>query len=114
MSPVDWILNGLRPLRSRRWGADCPGGTPVPEETRCAAVDCDSVPLTTLAEGERGRVTCLQEPGSRPTGKLAAMGVLPGAELVLLQRYPAFVFRIGHSDFAVDTELAGRVRVRRE
>ena len=114
MSPVDWILNGLRPQRSRRWGAECPGGTPVPERERCAAVDCDSVPLTALMEGERGRVTCLQEPGSAPTGKLAAMGVLPGAELLLLQRYPAFVFRIGYADFAVDTELAGRIRLRRE
>jgi hypothetical protein len=42
------------------------------------------------------------------------MGVPPGVELVLLQRMPAFVFRMGHAEFAVDAELAGHVRVRRE
>lgn len=113
MRPVDWILTNLGGLRSRRWGAECPGGVPIPTEERCAAVDCDSVRLTTLAEGERGRVTCLEEPGSRSTGKLAALGVLPGAEVVLVQRYPAFVFRIGYAEFAVDAELARRIRVRR-
>jgi DtxR family Mn-dependent transcriptional regulator len=85
----------------------------VPAAARCAAFDCDSVRLTALAEGERGRVTCLEEPGSRPTAKLAALGVLPGAELTVLQRFPAFVFRIGYSELAVDAELAGRIRVRR-
>ncbi len=114
MSPFIWLLNSLGALRGRGdpcWGAECPNGTPVPTPERCTAVDCDSVRLTTLAEGERGRVTCLEEPASGPSATLAAMGVLPGTELVLLQRYPAFVFRIGYSELALDAELAGRVRV---
>jgi DtxR family Mn-dependent transcriptional regulator len=41
-----------------------------------------------------------------------ALGVLPGAELTLVQRYPAFVVRIGHAEFALDAELAGRIQVR--
>jgi len=81
---------------------------------RCAGVDCDSVCLTALAEGERGRVTCLYDPGGSPARKLAAIGVLPGVEVVLVQRSPAFVFRMGHAEFAVDAELAAHVRVRRE
>jgi ferrous iron transport protein A len=95
------------------WGEDCPGGTPVPATGRCAAVDCDSVRLLSLAEGERGRVTCLEDPGSRGAAKLAALGVLPGIELVLVQRSPAFVFRIGYAELAVDEALAGLIRVRR-
>src|SRR5581483_2416419 len=46
-------------------------------------------------------------------GRLVAMGILPGAELELLQRFPAFVFRIGCAEFAVDAALAERIRVRR-
>lgn len=113
MSPVDWIRNGLGALRARRWGAECPDGTPVPSVERCAALDCDSVRLTALREGECGTVTCLEDPGSRATGRLAALGVLPGAAVVLLLRTPAFVLRMGHAELALDEALAGRIRVRR-
>ncbi|GEM_PF-758774 len=71
------------------------------------------VSLRALREGERGRVADLAEPGSPVTGRLVAMGILPGAELELLQRFPAFVFRIGCAEFAVDAALAERIRVRR-
>lgn len=113
MSLPEWIRAGLRALGVRGWGAGCPDGRPVPEEDRCAALDCDSIRLTALTVGESGTVSCLEDPGSGPTAKLAAMGVLPGVRLVLVQRYPAFVFRIGHSELAVDGGLAGRIRVRR-
>jgi len=96
------------------WGVVCPGGTPVPTAERCAGVDCDSVRLSALREGEAAWVTCLEDPGGPAARKLAALGVLPGVALVLVQRSPAFVFRIGHSEFAVDAELAGHVRVRRD
>ncbi|HXF96499.1 MAG TPA: FeoA family protein [Gemmatimonadales bacterium] len=71
----------------------------------------DSLPLTALAEGRRGRVVALEAPASPEALKLAALGVLPGADLVLLQRFPAFVFRIGHAEFAVDEALARLVYV---
>jgi DtxR family transcriptional regulator, Mn-dependent transcriptional regulator len=108
------LRKGLRGLRWRPWGDGCPGGTPVPEAHRCAAVDCDSVCLTTLGVGDHATVTCLEEPASAPSRKLAAMGVLPGMPLELVQRYPGFVFRIGHAEIAVDDVLARRVRVRRD
>jgi Fe2+ transport system protein FeoA len=98
----------------RRWDADCPAGVAVPVAERCAAVDCASVPLTTLREGEWGRVTCLEDPGSAEARKLAGLGILPGSHLVLLQRSPAFVLRTGHTEFALDAALASRIRVRRE
>ncbi|MBX6366274.1 MAG: ferrous iron transport protein A, partial [Gemmatimonadetes bacterium] len=34
--------------------------------------------------------------------------------LRLLQRYPAFVIRVGRAELALDGELAGRIRVRVE
>lgn len=115
MTPVEWLLRGLAPLvRRRRWGADCPVGAPVPVVDRCAAVDCDSVPLTALAEGEGARVTCLEEPGSQQARTLAALGILPGADLTLIQRAPVYVFRMAQTELALDAGLASRVRVRRE
>jgi Fe2+ transport system protein FeoA len=73
----------------------------------------DDVPLTLLGEGVRARVVRLDEPGSQATAHLVALGVLPGVELTLLQRYPAFVMRIGHTEFAVDDQLARRIHVGR-
>lgn len=108
MTPVAW----LRKLASG-WAQDCPAGLPVPTAERCAAVDCDSVPLTALAEGEHACITCLQQPGGVGAAKLSALGVLPGVELELIQRFPAYVLRIGYADIAVDDALAGCVRVRR-
>ncbi len=100
----------------RPWGArsgaptDCPDGIPVHEGGRCD--DCDSTPLTDLAAGEEGTVSCLEAEGSA-VAKLAALGILPGARLRLVQRYPAFVFRIGFGEVAIDRTLAATVRVRR-
>lgn len=89
-------------------------GTPVPSAERCGAIDCDSVRLTALPEGQAARVTCLEDPGGPAARTLAAIGVLPGVAVVLVQRSPAFVFRVGHAEFAVDAELAAHIRVRRE
>lgn len=103
---------GLR--RGRAWGESYPCGEPIPEPHRCAALNCDSVKLTSLPAGQRGSVTCLDDPGGGAAAKLAALGVLPGVTIELVRTYPAFVFRIDYSVFAVDTELAGLVRVRVE
>lgn len=112
MSAEGRIRRGLAGFGLRRWGQTCPQGRPVPEDSQCA--DCNAVPLTALAANEGGVVTCLQQPESRASMKLAAMGVLPGTAVTLVQRYPAYVFRIGYSEFAVDAELASRIQVRRE
>ncbi|MBI4408177.1 MAG: ferrous iron transport protein A [Gemmatimonadetes bacterium] len=112
MTPTDVLRAGWRALRRGRWGEDCPAGAPVPEAERCAALDCDSVRLTTLELRRPAIVTCLEEPGSAVSARLAAMGVLPGVRLTLVQRSPAYVFRIGYGEFAVDAELAKRIRVR--
>jgi DtxR family Mn-dependent transcriptional regulator len=97
-----------------KWAGDCPAGLPVPTPDRCDAVDCESVPVTALAEGTRARITCLQQPASAAAAKLSALGVLPGVEVEMIQRFPAFVFRIGHADVAVDEELAGLIRATKE
>lgn len=107
MKMLEWLGLG------RVWSSSCPAGAPVPTADMCAALDCDSVCLTELVTGERGSVSCLQDPASGAACKLAAMGVLPGAELRMVQRYPAFVFQIGHAEFAVDEEMARHVRVYR-
>ena len=91
----------------------CLEGKRVPHSPTCDP-DCDAVALGELQVGERGTISCLDDPGGIHARKLAAMGILPGTAVELTQRSPVFVLRIGYSDFALDRDLAQRVRVRRE
>jgi DtxR family Mn-dependent transcriptional regulator len=45
--------------------------------------------------------------------RLAALGVVPGSELRLHQRAPAFVIEVGETTIALDPEIAGEVYVKR-
>jgi len=83
----------------------------VPEANDCEG--CDAVCLTVLAPGQHGSVTCLQQPGGTAAAKLSALGLLPGAEVEVVQRFPAFVLRLGYAEIAMDETLAAMVRVRR-
>lgn len=46
--------------------------------------------------------------------KLMAFGIMPGATLKLLQRFPSYVIALGYSQLALDTETARMIRVRPE
>lgn len=60
----------------------------------------------------RGRVACLRTGNSQRLEKLLTLGILPGVEVEMLQRFPSFVFRIGHSQMAVDREMAEGIQIR--
>ena len=69
------------------------------------------VPLTRLAEGKSAVVTALLRVEDGAAAHLVAVGVLPGAEIRLVQRYPSYIVEIGRTEFAVDEELAARIMV---
>lgn len=41
--------------------------------------------------------------------KLAVFGVLPGVELEVLQVRPTYVLRIGHTELALDKDIANNI-----
>lgn len=110
MALVDRLRDTLR--RPGRWKESCEAGAPVPVPGGCQGVDCHSVRLTSLRPGDRGSVSCLEEPWTAGAAKLAGLGVLPGVRLRLVQRYPAYVLQLGRTEIAMDEGLAGQVRVR--
>lgn len=93
------------------WVRACPAGPPLLED-RSACLECDTVKLTSLPEGTSCTVSCLESLAPGHAARLAAMGVLPGTRLRLIQRYPAFVFRIGYAEFAVDEALGSKIGVK--
>lgn len=110
MSMLDGVVRGLRRLSGNADWSDRAVERPSARH-RCEVGCCPSHPVTTLAEGGIGVISCLTDPEHPGTGRLASMGLLPGVPVRLVQRYPAFVLRIGYAEIALDTELAGLVRV---
>jgi DtxR family transcriptional regulator, Mn-dependent transcriptional regulator len=95
---------------------ECPHGKPIPIGPCCkrTALEVKSVvlPLCELSSGDRGRVAYLRTGDSQRLQKLLTLGILPGVEVEMIQRFPSFVFRIGHSQMAVDREMAEGIQVR--
>ena len=97
--------------------APCPHGKPIPagdccEEARKSG-DLGVVPLTELKSGEEGDIAYIQTEDSKKMQKLMAMGVLPGNRISLLQAFPSYIFRVGYSEFAIDSAMAREIFVRR-
>ncbi len=51
--------------------------------------------------------------GKRCVAQLTSLGIFPGEEIVLLQRSPAYVIRVGGTTLALDENMASCIRVRR-
>ena len=114
MATSEWLRRWMMSrVPTRGWGDDCPAGLPVPGEQGCPDADCDSIALTTLDPGQRAWITCLMRPGDAAAVKLSALGILPGREVEVIQRFPAFVLAMGYAEIAIDETLARTIRVRR-
>ena len=97
--------------------ATCPHGKRIPpgdccEEARKSG-DLGVVPLTELKPGEEGAIAYILTEDNKKMQKLMAMGVLPGNSIVLMQSFPSYIFRVGYSEFAIDTAMAREIFVRR-
>ena len=95
----------------------CPHGKPIPAGECCEAAresgDLGVVPLTELKSGQEGEIAYLQSGDDAKMRKLMALGVLPGNRINLLQTFPSYIFRVGFSEFAIDTAMAREIFVRR-
>lgn len=72
------------------------------------------IPLTRLKTGTRAVVLAFSETSPHDRNKLMALGVMPGASIHLLQRFPSYVVAIGYTQLALDKETAAMIYVRPE
>ena len=95
----------------------CPHGKPIPPGECCDEAkkkgDLGVVPLTELKSGEEGEIAYIQTEDDKKMQKLMSMGVLPGNRIVLTQAFPSYIFRVGFSEFAIDSAMAREIFVRR-
>ncbi|NIM06823.1 MAG: transcriptional regulator, partial [Armatimonadetes bacterium] len=88
----------------------CPHGRPIPPGACCEEKRDTSIrvvaPLSELEEGASGTVAYIHTAERGQVERLLALGVLPGQPIVLMQRFPSYLFRVGQTEVAVDEELA--------
>ena len=70
------------------------------------------IALSSLASGAKGNIAYLQTKNKAQMQKLLSIGAIPGVHITLMQKFPSYVFKIGHSQFAVDKEMAQSIFVR--
>ena len=95
----------------------CPHGNPIPPGDCCIEARQQGEPgivaLTELRSGESGEIAYLAASDDKKMQKLMSMGVLPGSQVILMQKFPSYIFKVGHSQFAVDDTLAREIHIRR-
>jgi Fe2+ transport system protein FeoA len=72
--------------------------------------------VTTVEElkpGERARVLCLGTGGPQRHNSMAVFGVVPGAEITLVQHHPSPVIQVEETELALDPAIAREVLVER-
>lgn len=94
----------------------CPHGKAIPPGECCKDIKRLPkkllTPLTELELNKKVKIAYLQTKDRDTLQKIIAMGALPNSEVILIQKFPSYVFKIGRSQFAVDKELASCVYVR--
>ncbi|MEA3361838.1 MAG: metal-dependent transcriptional regulator [Thermodesulfobacteriota bacterium] len=95
----------------------CPHGNPIPPGECCIEARQQGQPgivaLTELRSGESGEIAYLAASDDKKMQKLMSMGVLPGSQVTLKQKFPSYIFKVGNSQFAVDDTLAREIHIRR-
>jgi len=95
----------------------CPHSKPIPPGKCCREKINKKLlkllaPLSDLEVKDKGKIAYLQAKDRSQMQKLINIGAMPGVSIVLLQKFPSYVFQIGQSQFAIDKELASSICVR--
>ena len=93
----------------------CPHGKAIPSGKCCKAKKKEIGSLVTslsnLQKNQHAKIAYLHTEDKAVLKKIMAMGALPGLSIVLLQKFPSYVFKIGQSQFAIDKNIADKIQV---
>ncbi|MEJ2481945.1 MAG: FeoA family protein [Gemmatimonadota bacterium] len=93
----------FRRFFARRRSLPVAGGeTHLPETVRAAS---------DLSAGQRATVLCVGSTASDRHRTLTVFGVVPGADIRIVQQQPACVIRVGETELALDREIAREILV---
>jgi len=96
----------------------CPHGRNIPEGECCRKakdrLEKVVAPLSSLSNGQQGKVAYFDIKDEERLQKIMSMGVLPSMPIGLVQTYPSYVFDLEHTRYAVDKEMADCIYVKIE
>lgn len=96
--------------------ASCPHGKPIPPARCCEKFRTEVQPLvqrlSDIAVGQTGRITVIAPKFRSRLDRLGALGIIPGAEIKLCQKFPSFVVQLGQTTIAIDKDIANEIFVR--
>jgi DtxR family Mn-dependent transcriptional regulator len=94
----------------------CPHGKAIPRGDCCASFQQRIAPLVRpvreLPPGSEGRIVFIHQEVVKRFGQLAALGIVPGTTVRLLQRHPSPVVAAGETTVALDDDIAAGIYVR--
>ena len=92
---------------------NCPHNNPIPDGDRSKELDSEhSIPLVNCHSGDSGEVSHIKTEDARKLRKIMNLGLIPGSNICLIQKFPNYVFQLGNTQLAVDKELAGEIFIK--
>jgi len=86
------------------------------DETKAAVASTREEAFTSsvaaLHTGMRGQIVRIDQTNKTRLRKFLAMGLLPGVNMELLRRFPSYLIKMGHTQIAIDAEMAAGIYVR--
>ena len=72
---------------------------------------CNEMLLTQLKIGIPAMIAKIDTKNKSTLNKLMALGVLPGMEVVLLQKFPSYILKVGNTRIAADDHITNSIIV---
>lgn len=96
---------------------ECPHGLPIPSGECCAKakdlLGSIVIPLSRLTPGEVGRVVYVLTHKHPQLHKLLALGITPGARVVVHQTFPSVIIQAEETQVALEEDVAKGIYVKR-
>jgi len=95
----------------------CPHGKRIPPGECCKASRREIapvvVPLKELSVGSNAKIVFITTPHHQRLNRLVNLGVVPGGKILLHQKRPSYLLKLGQTDIAIDEEIASEIYVRK-
>ena len=93
----------------------CPHGLAIPEGSCCrevrSSIQSSIKNISQLEIGKKARIAYINTQSNSRMHQLTQLGIYPGVELWIHQKFPVLVLRINHSQIALDDEVAKDILV---
>jgi DtxR family Mn-dependent transcriptional regulator len=88
----------------------CPHGLPIPEGSCCRearrSIESATRNITQFEIGKKAKVAYINTRSNSRMHELTQLGIHPGVEVWIHQKFPVLVLRINHTQIALDAEVA--------